>query len=136
MRKMVSPFSHTPSLLFEKIFSECIMNMSSIRWRLPISYAGIALLAAVVLGSMMFLTLDNFYTQQELGYLTSSAELMGPGISKHLEDNPSSEALNLYVQNLSCLIQARVRLLDPAEGILADSGALQSQPGPQAWRNR
>jgi two-component system sensor histidine kinase ArlS len=103
------------------------MNGSSIRLRLPMSYAGIALLTTFVLGGVLLFTLTNFYTQQELGYLKNSAELMAPGLSKLLESNPSSPSLNLYMQNLSFLIQARIRLLDPEDEVLVDSGALQSQ---------
>lgn len=103
------------------------MNTASIRWRLPISYAGIALLSAVVLGSVLVLTLQNFYIQQERGYLLNSIKLMGPDISKFLEENPASPSLDLYIENLSFLIQARIQLLDPDNQIIADSGSLQSQ---------
>lgn len=103
------------------------MYTASIRWRLPFSYAGIAFLTAAVLGSVLVLTLQNFYTRQERDYLSNSIQLMGPGISKYLESNPSSPDLALYVENLSFLIQARIRLLDSEDRVIADSGSLQAQ---------
>ncbi len=103
------------------------MRFSSIRWRLPISYAGIALLTAAVLGSILLLTLREYYQEQERTYLLNSAQLMSPGIADLLEDNPSPTELQIYLQNLSFLIQARIRLFDPEENVLADSGSLQTQ---------
>ncbi|MFC1878790.1 ATP-binding protein [Chloroflexota bacterium] len=103
------------------------MNRSSIHWRLPISYAGIALLTAVVLGSILLATLRNFYVQQERSYLTNSATLMSSGISKLIEEDPFSPSLDLYLQNLSFLVQARIQLLDQNDKVVADSGDLQTQ---------
>jgi len=42
---------------------------TSIRWRLPLSYAAIALLAALSLGAVLLTTLRNYYLQRELDYL-------------------------------------------------------------------
>ena len=103
------------------------MNLASIRWRLPISYVGLALLTAIVLGGVLILTLQSSYSQQELAYLSNSAELMRPGIAKFLEGESSSSALDLYVQNLSFLVQARIQILDRDEQVVADSGSLQAQ---------
>lgn len=103
------------------------MKISSIRMRLPISYALIALLTTVVLGGILLLSLQNFYKLQERTYLENSAHLMSPGIAKVLESQESAQGLQSYIHSLSFLIQARIRLLDPAENVLADSGSLQTQ---------
>ncbi len=103
------------------------MKRSSIRWRLPISYAAIALVTAAVLGAVLLMTLREYYRDQERTYLSNSAELMGGGIASLLEDDPSQSDLQLYLQNLSFLTQARIRLLDPENNVMADSGSLQSQ---------
>jgi signal transduction histidine kinase len=103
------------------------MKLSFIRWRLPISYAAIALITAVVLGGILLLTLRSYYREQERSYLANSAQLMSGGISQLLEDKSNRTDLQVYLQNLSFLIQARVRLLDSEKNILADSGSLQSQ---------
>ena len=44
------------------------MNFASIRWRLPASYAAVALLAALLLGSLMLLVLNGYYSRQEYAY--------------------------------------------------------------------
>jgi signal transduction histidine kinase len=103
------------------------MNVFSIRVRLPISYALIALLTAGVLGGILLLSLQNFYTLQERTYLENSANLMSPGIAQVVEGGESEQRLQGYIHSLSFLIQARIRLLDPQENVLADSGSLQTQ---------
>jgi len=95
--------------------------------RLPISYALIALLTAGVLGGILLLSLQNFYTLQERTYLKNSANLMSPGIARVLEAGESTQRLQSYIHSLSFLIQARIRLLDSQENVLADSGSLQTQ---------
>ena len=103
------------------------MKMTSIRIRLPISYALIALLTAVVLGSILILTLQSFYQNQEYNYLSSNAALMVPGITSVIEEEQDPASLQIYIQNLSYLIQARIRLMDSDNNVLADSGSLQTQ---------
>ncbi|MGD8456442.1 MAG: HAMP domain-containing sensor histidine kinase [Anaerolineales bacterium] len=103
------------------------MKMSSIRVRLPASYALIALLTMGVLGGILFFSLQNFYKLQERSYLENSAALMNPGIAKVMEAGESSQTLQGYIHSLSFLIQARIRLIDPEENVVADSGSLQTQ---------
>ena len=50
------------------------MKNQSLRWRLPFSYAGIALLATFSLGLILLLTLRAFYTNQEKNYIESVAQ--------------------------------------------------------------
>jgi signal transduction histidine kinase len=103
------------------------MNIKSIRTRLPVSYALLSLLTTVVLGSILLLTLQNFYKSQEFNYLNTNAELMAPGLIKVLKDDQANPALQTYIQNLSYLIQARIRLYDNSMNSLADSGSLKAQ---------
>ena len=49
------------------------MTLRSIRWRLPLSYAGIALLTVACLGAVLLLALRGYYTRREEAYLTASA---------------------------------------------------------------
>jgi hypothetical protein len=60
------------------------MRPKSIRWRLPLSYALIALLTTLALGAVLLISLQRYYRQQELDYLTSMclccpAQLDEPG---------------------------------------------------------
>ena len=54
------------------------MNRNSIRWRLPASYAVIALVAALSLGSFMLLALRSYYADQEHTYLLGNAIALQP----------------------------------------------------------
>lgn len=103
------------------------MKFSSLRWRLPISYAAIALITALVLGGILLLTLRNYYRQQERTYLMNGARLMSTGIADLITEDPTSSNLQIYLQNLSFLIQARIRIFDLENTLLADSGSLQTQ---------
>ena len=51
------------------------MIPKSIRWRLPLSYAGIALLATLVLGGVMLAILRSYYLDRELDFLGSNAQV-------------------------------------------------------------
>jgi signal transduction histidine kinase len=104
-----------------------ILKTTSLRWRLPISYAAIALITALVLGCILLLTLRNYYREQERTYLLNSAQLMSTGIADLINDDPAPSDLQIYLQNLSFLIQARIRVFDLENTLLADSGSLQSQ---------
>ena len=59
---MNAPASHQSLARFDVI-------PRSIRWRLPLTYAAIALLAALALGAVLLVTLRSYYSQQETDYL-------------------------------------------------------------------
>ncbi len=48
-------------------------HLKSIRVRLPLLFAGIALLAAVLSGAMLIAILQGYYNQQERQYLQANA---------------------------------------------------------------
>lgn len=97
----------------------------SIRWELPLSYAAIALLAAVALGAILLLILRGYYGQLERAYLKGNALVFSYTLAPLLEDDLLDESLQAQVISLSFLSQARVRLLDQDGAPLADS----STPG-------
>ncbi len=98
------------------------MNRNSIRWRLPISYAVIALLAAVALGSMMLLVLRGYYADQEREYLYGNATALQPIIEQILQSNLPRASLQDQIKGLAFLSQTQIRLLDTNGNMLADSG--------------
>jgi signal transduction histidine kinase len=102
------------------------MNRNSIRWRLPASYALIALLAAVSLGSMMLLVLRGYYADQEREYLYGNATALQPSIERILQSNLPETSLQDQITGLSFLSQTQIRLLDTNGNILADSGVPDS----------
>ena len=63
------------------------MERNSIRWRLPASYAVIALLAALSLGSVMLLVLRGYYVGQERDYLFGNAIALRPVIEQILQSD-------------------------------------------------
>jgi signal transduction histidine kinase len=95
----------------------------SIRWRLPLSYAAIALLAALSLGLVLITTLRSYYQQRELAYLNSNAAEFSQLIGYLLANDTSTETLQSQIQGLAFLAQVRVRLIDASGRVLNDSGA-------------
>ena len=102
------------------------MNRNSIRWRLPASYAVIALVAALSLGSMMLLVLRDYYADQEREYLFGNAMALRPVIEQILQSDLPEESLQDQITALSFLSQTRIRLLDKNEKPLVDSGVPNS----------
>lgn len=100
----------------------------SIRWQLPLSYAAIALLAALALGVVLLTTLRSFYTRQELDYLTLNAQQVSPEMARMVQAGLPPDGMQAQLKNFSFLSQARVRLLDAQGQALVDSGEPIAQP--------
>jgi signal transduction histidine kinase len=95
----------------------------SIRWRLPLSYAGIALLVALALGGILLVVLRGYYTQREIDHLTNNARAISNTLMPLLsQPDVDREELQARVESLSFLTQTRVRILDADRQVLADSG--------------
>lgn len=103
----------------------------SIRWRLPLTYAGIALLAALVLGAVLLTILRGYYAEREQAYLEERAQLLGTALAPALEQKLDVELVQQQVMGMAFLAQARVQLQDVNEQIVADSGP----PRPNALFN-
>ncbi len=99
------------------------MVPSSIRWRLPLTYAGIALLTALALGGVLLAILRDSYRRQEVSYLVANAQAMYDYAPLLLAMTASAEALDSRLKSLSFLSQTRVRLLDRESEVVGDSGA-------------
>ena len=99
------------------------MVPSSIRWRLPLTYAAIALLTALALGGVLLAILQDTYRRQEVSYLVANAQAMHDYVPLLLASAPSAEALDSRLKSLSFLSQTRVRLLNRESEVLGDSGA-------------
>ncbi|MCP4544017.1 MAG: HAMP domain-containing histidine kinase [Chloroflexi bacterium] len=99
------------------------MIPQSIRWRLPLSYAAIALLTALSLGGVLLSVLCGYYVQLEVDYLVSNLHTIANAMEQAMtQANVPPEALQAQVEGLSFLSQSRVRLLDANRDTLADSG--------------
>ena len=98
------------------------MNRNSIRWRLPASYAIIALLAALSLGSFMLLALRSYYADQERQYLFGNAIALKPVFEEALQSDASAALIRDQISGLAFLSQTQIRLLDANGYPIADSG--------------
>ncbi len=98
------------------------MRLHSIRWRLTLSYAGIALLAALVLGLILLTTVRSYYQQREQLYLADNAQGFTLKLAEAIKEGIDLQA---QVEGLSFVVQARVRLLGLHHEVLADSGSPQ-----------
>ena len=98
------------------------MNRNSIRWRLPASYAVIALLAAISLGSVMLLVLRSYYARQEQDYLLGNALALQPIIERVMQSKLQEGLLQDQIDGLAFLSQTQIRVLDIRGQNVADSG--------------
>ena len=98
------------------------MRLHSIRWRLTLSYAAIALLAALALGLILLTTLRSYYQQREKLYLAENAQGF---VAKLAEGIKNDVDLQSQVEGLAFVVQARIRLINLNQEVLADSGMPQ-----------
>jgi signal transduction histidine kinase len=95
------------------------MRTRSLRWRLALTYAGMALLTAVILGGILIAVLANHYTRAEDDYLTASAQLI-------VADPPpltTMEALTAWARAAALTTQTRVQVYDQGGTLVVDSGS-------------
>jgi signal transduction histidine kinase len=91
----------------------------SLRWRLALTYAGMALLTAVLLGGILIAVLANHYTRAEDQYLTASAKLI-------VADPPpltTVSDLTSWAQAEALTTQTRVQVYGSDGRLIVDSGS-------------
>ncbi|MCA9931073.1 MAG: HAMP domain-containing histidine kinase [Anaerolineales bacterium] len=93
----------------------------SLRWRLPLSYAAIALLTTTALGVVLLLTLRSIYRQQELAYLGGNAATIAEEVSGLMADG-KRPFLQTQIDGFAFLVQAHVEILDAEKQLVAASG--------------
>lgn len=98
------------------------MFLQSIRWRLPLTYAGIAFVAAVILGIALLATLRGYYGEREREHLENNARAISQTVREMQAFNMPQDEVNAQLRNLAFIMQARVRMLDEHETVIADSG--------------
>ncbi|PKQ16615.1 MAG: hypothetical protein CVT67_04255 [Actinobacteria bacterium HGW-Actinobacteria-7] len=92
----------------------------SLRARLALTYAGIALLTAALLGGILLTVLNSYYARAEMAFLQASAARLGAEQFPGLAD----ESLQRWVVRAAVVAQARVRVYGPGGSLVADSGSL------------
>ncbi|MEW5720802.1 MAG: HAMP domain-containing protein, partial [Chloroflexota bacterium] len=101
------------------------MIFRSIRWRLTLSFAGIALLAAFVLGAALLAILEDYYARMEFEYLWSNAQAISAMLTKIMATDLPKDVVQLQIENFSFLSQTRVRVLDENGQTLYESNIPQ-----------
>jgi signal transduction histidine kinase len=94
---------------------------SSIRWRLALSFATIALLAALLLGAILLALLLQNYAARERAYLEGNAAAISSALTPYSATGPTGMVSEL-VEGLAFLSQARVRWLNAEGAALLDTG--------------
>lgn len=98
------------------------MKRRSIQWSLPLSFAGIALLATLLLGSLMLIVLSQYYTRQEKQFLESNAENLKTVVVQIVNSDQPQTDKEQMVTSLSFIAEMQIRVLDVNYQVLYDSG--------------
>lgn len=94
----------------------------SIRWRLVASYVLMTLLTVGVMGGLALSLVRHHVDQREVEYLTANAEAVARHALPLVGPAARPEELRELAHTSAFLINARVRMLDSAHQVLADSG--------------
>ena len=99
------------------------MLPKSIRWRFPLSYAGIALLATLALGAVLLITLRSYYAAREQRNFNRECPVdQRISLRACTPTIDLQEQINTQINTLSFVSQARIQLYDTQGHLLADSG--------------
>jgi len=93
----------------------------SMRMRLPLSYAAIALVTAVAVGAVLLTTLRNYYAERELDRMNRGANAIGFLVERMLEENTPVTELQTRLDSFAFFSQAQVRVLDANHQVVAQS---------------
>jgi two-component system sensor histidine kinase BaeS len=102
------------------------MMFRSIRSRLALSFAGIALVAALALGAVLLAILRNYYSNLELVYLRTNAGAIGDLVAAMNSHNAPHDEVQSQIDNMAFLTQTRIRVYSGDNALLYDSGAPQN----------
>jgi signal transduction histidine kinase len=102
------------------------MMFKSIRPRLALSFAGIALVAALALGAVLLAILRNYYLNQELDYLRGNAQSISDVVMAMMSADAPHDEVQLQIENLAFLSQTRIQVYSPQGQLLYDSGSPQN----------
>jgi signal transduction histidine kinase len=99
-----------------------MMRAHSIRWRLTLSYAAIACLAALASGAVLLGVLRGYYAGQERAYLMDNAESFRALVAGAVAKDVPVDTLKPQLENLAFFSQVRIRVLDNQGQELLDTG--------------
>lgn len=102
------------------------MMFRSIRSRLALSFAGIALVAALSLGVVLLAILRNYYSNLEFDYLRTNAQAIGGLVATMNAKNVPHDEVQSQVENMAFLTQTRIQVFSSDNALLYDSGSPQN----------
>lgn len=101
------------------------MKRRSIRWQLPLSYASVALVAALSLTLILLTVLRSYYTSQELSYLQDNARAAADIVVRQLGHDETIYRVDSQLRGLAFFSDTRIRYVDSNQELVADSGEPQ-----------
>lgn len=101
-------------------------GLRSIRWQLPLTYAAIALVAAVLLTGLLLGLLRPYFAQQEMQLLENGSQALAVNLGKRLNGSLNVNTLQDVLPELRFAPDFRVELLNPEGDALFDSGLLDT----------
>ncbi len=104
------------------------MRRRSLRWRLSVGFAGIAVLTALVIGVILVPILAGHYGSAEDTYLEAAAERAVRDLGTAAWNDPNQ--LASAATQLAAVTQARITLTRPSGAVVADSGPPAATAGP------
>jgi signal transduction histidine kinase len=108
------------------------LMLGSIRWRLVASYVLITLLTASLIGFLTLSLIRHYVRQQETARLTANAETIAHQALPLMQPVVRQADLMELAQTASFFVNARVRILDDQQRVLADSG-LEGNANQLLW---
>jgi two-component system sensor histidine kinase BaeS len=92
----------------------------SLRWRLSLTYAGVALLTALVLGGILLVMLQVHFSDREEQHLRAAADQAARDL---VSGRDGAQTLDQLVRLSAFGLQTRVQLYDAGGRLIADSGS-------------
>ena len=101
--------------------------IDSIRGRLFLSHALVALFSALLLGGLVVASLATYYRWREQQYLADNGVALSNLLAGMILEPQDLMVVEAQVSTFSFLTQTRVKLLDTAGQVLVDSGSPDQQ---------
>ncbi len=98
----------------------------SIRVRLALSFAAIAVFAVFTLGVVLLVILTNYYSNQEQYYLRSNVGVISAAVGYMLSNEMAQAEAQPLLENLAFFTQTRIQAYNLDQQLRYDSGPLQN----------
>lgn len=99
------------------------MISQSLRWRLSLSYAGIALITVLLLGFILIFILFNYYLGEEADYLSQNAEAIRTLVEHARNTEMSDEALQQLLEVAAFTTNTQISILGTNKDVLMESSS-------------